>query len=789
MVVAPLDRKLLRDLWRLRGQALAIALIVASGVAVLVMSLSAMQALDDSSEAYYERFGFAEVFGSLKRAPERVGRRIADLEGVQVVDLRVVRFAVLDMPELQEPVIGRLVSLPDRGPPLLNRLALAAGRLPDLARSDEVVVAEPFAEAHDLHPGDRFGALLNGRRRSLEVVGIALSPEFVYAIGPGTLMPDPQHYGVLWMRHRTLAAAFDLEGAFNDVALTLYPGVAPKAVLPAVDDILEPFGGVGAYARKDQISHWFLANEIEQLETLARILPTIFLLVAAFLTNMVLARLVFMERAEIGLLKAFGYGNGVVVWHYAKMVIALSLLGLVIGWGAGFWLGYWLTNVYSQMFRFPELVFQPSIDIYAISLAVSVGASLIGVVSAARYAGGLPPAEAMRPAQPPVFRHGAWSGPRLLDWIDQPTRIILRQVFRKPLRSLLTSLGLAASVGLLVVSMQWLDALDYMVEQYFHDQQREDMTLAFADPQPEKVTREAAELPGVLAVEPARSALVRFLHGHREHRGALTGIAPDSALTVLTDADGRAVRVPAEGLLLSDVLADKLAVTPGDVVQVRMLEGRRREISVPVSAVFESVIGTPAYVSLAALNRALEEHRTVNVLQLVIDEGEQAALYQRLRGLASIGSVTLKRAATDMFDETIGETMLVMVSFYLAFACTMAFGMVYNNLRIALSERGRELATLRVLGFRPGEISYMLFGEAALLVLPGLPVGCLLGWALAQLMAASFATELFRVPVVIEPSTYGLAVVIALAAMVPSVLLVQGRLTRLDLIAVLKTRE
>lgn len=788
-MISPLDRKLLRDLWRVRGQALAIALIVASGVSVLVMSLSAMQALSDSSAAYYERSRFADVFATVKRAPLRLGADLGAIDGVRLVDLRVVQFAMLDMPAVREPVMARLVSLPDDGEPLLNHLSLRAGRLPDALRRDEVVVGAPFAEAHGLGPGDRFGALLNGRYRDLEVVGVGLSPEFVYAIGPGSLMPDPKRFGVLWMGRSALAAAFGLEGAFNDVTLTLAPGARTEAVLPAVDAVLAPYGGIGAIGREDQISYWFVANEIVQLETMARILPTVFLVVAAYLTNMVLARLVYMERAEIGLLKAFGYRDAAVVWHYAKMVVVLSLFGLLLGWAGGLWLGHWMTELYAQYFRIPELIFRPPAGVFVISFAVAVGSSLIGVIGAARYAGALPPAEAMRPPQPPAFRHGTWGGQRLLMALDQPTRIILRQLLRKPWRSLLTSLGLGASVGLLVVCLQWFDALDYLVDEYFENQQRQDMTLVFTDPKPVSVVRDALRLPGVLAAEPARTVAVEYVAGHRRHRESLTGLPRDAELTVLRDSAGRRVSVPPHGLLLTDTLAVKLGVSTGDPVHVRLLEGRRQQLALPVAAVFESAVGMAAYADIETLNRALLETGAANVLQLVVDEQAAPALHARLRELAPVAGATMKRVTIDMFDEAIGETMLVMVLFFLALAGTMTFGMVYNNLRIALSERGRELATLRVLGFRSGEVSYMLFGEAAMLLVIGIPLGCLFGWALSALMAASFETELFRLPVVIEPSTYAMASLITLVAVLPSVLLLQRRLSRLDLIAVLKTRE
>jgi putative ABC transport system permease protein len=789
MVIATLDRKLARDLWRLRGQAFAIALIVASGVAVLVMSLSTMRALEASSVAYYERYGFADVFASLKRAPLRLGAELRALDGVRLVELRVVQFAILDMPDLREPVIARLVSLPDRGDPLLNRMAIRAGRLPDPAVPFEVLVGEPFAEAHGLRPGDRFAALLNGRRETLEVAGIGLSPEFVYAIGPGALMPDAQHYGIVWMRRGPLAAAYDLEDSFNDLSLTLAPGRQVDAVLPAVDAMLARYGGIGAYGRANQISHWFLTNEIEQLRTLAKILPAIFLGVAAFLTNMVLARLVFMERSEIGLLKAFGYGNTSVIWHYAKLVLVLGATGLAIGWATGLALGYWMTTVYGRLYRFPDLVFTPGGAVLALSALVALGSSLVGVVGAARYSGSLPPAEAMRPPAPPPFRHQRWSSGKWIVKLDQPTRIIFRQVFRRPVRSLVTSLGVAAAVALLIVSLQWLDALDYIIERFFVDQQRQDLTVGFVEAKPLRVVEEARRLPGVLAVEPMRTVAVRFAAGHRARREALVGLPADAGLTVLRDSAGARIAVPAAGLLLSDMLAEVLDVRAGDRVDVQILQGRQRRLDLPVAAVFETPIGMSAYMELGALNRALGEPDSATALQLVTDPDRRGAVFEQLHRIASIGGATLKSAATDTFDETIGKTMLVMVFFYLAFAATMAFGMVYNNMRIALSERGRELATLRVLGFTPGEVSYMLFGEAALLIVVALPLGCIAGWALAWLMAASFATELFRVPVIIAPATYGWAVVIALATAAPSIALVQRRLGRLDLIGVLKTRE
>lgn len=785
----PLNRKILRDLVRLRGQVAAIGAIVASGVGMLVMSLAAMQSLTDTSQAYYERYQFADVFAVARRAPLRILRDLEAIDGIRLVEARIVKYATIDVASFAEPIAGSIVSIPAEHPLRLNKLVLRAGRMPDAARVNEVLINEPFAEAHALRPGDTIEALLNGRKRVLEIVGIALSPEFIYAIGPGALMPDASRYGVVWMGQKALAAAYDLENSFNNVAFSLWPGTSEATVLRSIDQVLEKYGGTGAIGRADQVSNWFVMNEIEQLKSIARILPPIFLAVAAFLTNMVLARLVYIERAEIGLLKAIGYGHITVAWHYTKFVLVICAVGVVAGWGLGYWLGRMMTTMYADLFRFPLLVFAPDYEIFALSAVVSIGTALIGAIAAVRIAASLPPAEAMRPPSPPSFRHSNLSLARVTEWLDQPTRIIFRQVFRRPWRAITTSFGVAAAVAVLVASLQWLDAIDFMLEDYFTDQQRQDLTVSLVESAKLDVVNDVARLPGVQAVEPLRAVATRLHFGSRYRREAIVGLPAGSDLQVLHDVQGSRVAIPGAGLLMSSAMAEILDVAVGDQVLVEVLEGRRPVASVPVAAIFETLIGTPVYMRLDTLNAKLKEPGRINLLAVVFDKRLQPQLYKRIKELPTIAGVVLKSAAVELFHETIGETMLIMILFYVAFAATLAFGVLYNNMRISLSERGRELATLRVLGFSKGEISYMLFGEATVLTLVGLPLGCFLGWLLALFMAQGFDTELFRIPVVIEPSTYGYSVLVVLVSAVMSALLVEQRLLKLNLISVLKTRE
>lgn len=787
--MSPLHRKLFRDLWRLRGQVLAIALVMASGVGVLVMALTMVESLHETTVAYYERYSFAQVFAQVERAPEHLRERLLEIPGVQAVETRVVHTAVLDIEGFGEPVIGRLVSVPERGDSRLNRLALRQGRLPRVGAPDEAVLAEPFAQAHGLAVGGQLRAIINGRWRVLAVVGIALSPEYVYAIGPGALMPDDQRFGVLWLGEEALRAAYDLKGAFNDVSLSLLRGTDPETVVDRVDQLLAGRGGIGAYARSEQVSNWFLTNEIAELRTLSSILPTIFLAVSAFLTHMVLARLVAVERSEIGLLKAFGYRNRDIALHYVEFVLGIGAAGVILGWFIGYWLGLYDTHVYAEFFRFPFLLYRPSAQPFVMAAVISVGSALLGALGAVRQAVALPPAEAMRAPSPPLFRRSRLSEFRFVRRLDQPTRIMLRQVVRWPGRSFITAAGIGMAVAVLVTSMQWVDSIEHLVDVHFQEAQRQDVTVGFGEPRSAEVTRELARLPGVLTTEPMRVVAARMRFGWREEREPVQGVPAGQSLYRVYDAKGRAITLPPQGLVMSTMLARMLDVKIGDRVTVEVLEGRRPVFDVPVTATFETYIGSPAYMEIGALNRLMGDQASVSAVHLRFDPADREALFQAFKSLPRVTAVSIKDAAVQTFNATMARTITIFVSFFVIFACALAFGVTYNAARISLSERSREFATLRVLGLSRAEISYILLGEIALLVFVALPLGCAMGHALARLMAGALATELYRVPLFILPATYGWAIVIGVVATAVSALLVRRRVDRLDLIAVLKTRE
>src|SRR5262245_8396445 len=492
-----LDRKLLRDLWQMKGQAVAIALVIGSGVAMFVMYHSTFDSLSRTQQGYYERQRFAEVFASLKRAPQRLDEQLRAIPGVAQLDTRVVADVTLDVPGLDEPATGRLISIPARGRPLLDEPFLRRGRWIDPARTDEVLASEAFALGNRLEPGSRVAAVINGRKRWLTVVGLALSPEYVYSIRPGELIPDDKRFGEFWMEQRALASAFEMEGGFNDVAIRLMPGASAPEVVTRLDHLLQPWGGRGAIPRAFQMSHWSLNNELRQLRGFGLIVPLIFLGVAAFLLNVAMTRALALQRPQIAALKALGYRNRELAWHYLKWALAIAGLGTLVGVAAGAWLGSLFIGLYNQYFRFPVLDYRLSGRVALDALGVALAAGALGAAVAVRRAIRVPPAEAMRP-EPPARYRPSLAERALRGRLTPIARMVLRNIERQPVRAAASILGIAFATAILCIGFFFIDALDVVVAVQFEVVQRQDVTVSFFEPASARALHELAGLPGVL---------------------------------------------------------------------------------------------------------------------------------------------------------------------------------------------------------------------------------------------------------------------------------------------------
>ncbi len=790
-----LNRKLLRDLTRMWSQALTIALVVASAVAGFLTTLSAVASLSDARDRFYEQGRFADVFASVRRAPLSLLPVLQAVPGVALVQATVERPVRLRIAGLSDPLMGQLIGIDARRPRELNRIVLRSGVADDASMSpgrtqpDGAIpawVSEAFAEAHALKPGARLQAVINGRQRDLVVRGVALSPEYVFAGMFG--MPDPRGFGVFWVDAEVLAAVWDMEGAFTRLSFRLAPGADERRVIASLRPLLQRYGGRDPHGREHQGSHAMLDNEIAEQRVIGTVLPAIFLGVAAFLLNVVVSRMVATQREQIAALKALGYANRALAFHYLGFVLLVVAAGSVLGVALGKGLGVMFTGLYAEFFRFPTFEHRLPPGLVLLAIGITVATAVLGTLHAIRTTARLAPAEAMRPPAPAHYRRTLIERAGLTR-LPTSLRMILRQLERRPWRSALAVAGVAAAVAIVVLGNFFRDAIGHIVERQFNVAMRADVQVWMLETSNDAAAHALARAPGVFRVEATRQVAVDLVHGARRQRVQIRGLDADAQLNQVIDAQGRVVRPSGAGVVLTDRLADKLGLRVGDTVQAEVLEGRPRTLTLTVDATVQETMGLNATMERTALNRALGEGDVAGGFSLGVERGREAELLEATREMPRVGGAFSKATLLRNMEQITARNIRIMSTVMTVFAAVIAVGVVYNNARIALSERAWELASLRVLGFSRGEVSALLLGELALLIAVALPLGMLAGWGLVHLLSAALKTDQFHFPVVILPRTYAWAAVCVVLAGVGSALVVRRRIDRLDMVAALKTRE
>lgn len=784
-----LRTKTLRDLRTHRGQVLSIAALVACGVMVVISMRSTYETIRDTRDAYYVSQRFADVFATVKRAPESLRPRIAALPGVGAVETRVVLAATLDVRGKRDPAVGQFVSVPSPARPMLNELHIFSGRYVAPDRNDEALVSVLFARANNLQVGDSLGAVINGRWQRIRIVGIATSPEYVFEIGSAGVIVDNRNFGILWMRREALAAAAGMEGAFNSVTLGLAPEAKARGVIDALDDLLGPYGAVGAVDRTNQLSARIISQELMQLDGIAKVFPIFFLAIAAFLLNVVLSRLVSTQRTEIGALKSFGYSNRAIGMHFLAFAVSAIAIGAVLGVLSGMWLGTVYTKMYTRFFGLPSLTHHTQWDTAAAAIAICGGAAVVGAMSAVRAAVRLPPAEALRPPSPMRFRPLLLERLGLARALSPAVRMVLRNLERRPLRTGASIFGIALASAVLVAGMYPFDAISSVIDIQFRRGQRDDLAVTFSSPRAIGAVRELETMAGVRHVEPFRSTAVRARHEQYTRTVPLLGIERGGTLRNLIDVDGVTYAMPSGGAVLSASLARVLHVAAGDTVRAQLLERGEEVRPLVVAGVFDEPMGFGIYMSREAVNHLLREDDLLSGAYLSIVRGSEAGVVTALQARPLVAATTSRAALLEYFERSVAESIAVSATIVILAAVIIAVGVIYNGSRVALAERGRELASLRVLGFTRGEVSRLFLGEQGTITLLALPLGSVLGFGLATILARAFATEEYSFPVMINRSTYILAAGVVLVTAVVVSFAVRRRIDRLDMIATLKTGE
>lgn len=788
-MVSPLDIKLTRDLWRMKGQSIAIGLVIGLGVMMLVMMDGLVHSLDTTRAAYYERYRLADVYAPVVRAPRTVLADLAKIEGVNAVEGRVTGGALIDMPDTPAPIRAEVVSLPEDGRPRLNDILITSGGpIPNGAR-DQILLIDDFAKAHGLTPGDTIKVTLNGAQRTLTIAGLARGPEFLYTAAPGELIPDDSRFAVIWMDEDALASAYDLKGAFSEALMSLSPEASLPAVLQAADRILEPFGATGAYGLKDQFSNRFITEEINGLRTSRAAVPPIFLAVAAFLLNIVISRMIDAERTQIGLMKAFGYTSAEVSAHYLKFILVVATGGALAGCGLGWLSGRALSGLYMQYYKFPFLIFEVNPPAFVIGVVASVLAASAGGLFVLRRLFSLTAAEAMRPPAPANYARSLNIGPFLKRVLDQPSRMVARRLTRQPARFALAVIGIAGGMALSVAMMTILASFDTVLDTNFSVIDRSDVTVTYFLPRSDTTLNEIKAQDGVIEAEPYRMVSAILKNGRESYRGGISGLVSEPRLNRAIDKDNQSIYIRDDGIILGQALADILKVKAGDKITVDVREGRHPQLEIPVVAVASTTIGAPAYMELNALNRALKEPHRISGAYLRIDSDKSGAIYKALKNMPAVAGVSLRADARAAFEKTMNEGAGQIRFVMAAIAAVITFGIVYNSARIAFAERERDLASLRVIGLTRGETAFVLLGELAVITVAALPLGCLAGFGFAFAMGRGFSTDLYQVPIAFTPSSYGQAIIAVVVAAVLSGWIVKRDIDRIDIVSALKARE
>ena len=785
-----MSKLLVADLASHWKQGVAIVVLLMCGVATLIMSISTVRSLEASQDRYYSRYAFAHLWAPLVRAPEVLLDRLAQIPGVVRVSGRVEKHALLDFPDMLEPASARLISI-DRDPQSeINGLVLRSGRLPIVCDQTEVVVSELFAQEHRLKLGDRIGANLEGKHEDLVVVGVGLSPDSIYLVQPGMILPNNRLYGIFWARKEKLSAAFQMQGAFNQVALRVSAEANVDNLKKQIDAILEPYGCTGVYDRQEQESHARLRDEMRELRTMAFLSPAIFLSVSAFLVHMVFSRLIAMQTEQIATLRAFGYSAVEIGLHYGRLVSVWITLGVALGIGCGLLLAVWLSEIYRMFFRFPEILMIWFGWEWILAVSLGVAVALLGAVSGIVRAMRLPPAVAMRSA-------GSQSAPaksvtqlRLLGYLSPIGRMVMVRMLGNPWLTFFSILGMGLGMSLLILSSFMEKTIEYVLDHQFSRSQRQDLQLAFYEPRTQSGLHEVQQWPGVRRVEGYRSVPIRMRNGLRTDRLVLLGLEPAPELFRVLDQADRPIDFPLEsGLTITGKLAEKLQLRVGDLVEIDWLEGQNRSIALQVERIYPNYTGPAAFLPKATLHELLREGDRISGLFLSIEPQDRQQIYRRIQETPAIAGVTDKHAALVNFRDLIAKSTGWMRLINGIFATLITIAVAYNSALITFSERARDLATMRVLGYRGSEVHRILLLELFWTMLMAIPVGVPLGYLFAYALVERLDTQSHRFPFVIDPRTIAYAITVMLAATLVCGWMVIRMTKRLQLISVLKVRE
>lgn len=754
-----LSRRLWRAFRKSRLQFLAVALVVMIGVSIFISMNTAYYNLNHSRDVFYRENDFADYYFHVVRAPYQVIKRLQALPGVHMVTGRVQ----MDIPIMRENGARGTARLTGYHLPLdreVNRIQLLSGRMFDKDPSGgriEVLTDPQFAAANNLNTGDNLIVAAQGREVTLTITGTGGGPEFIYPMkDAASLMPEPENFGIIMAPLNQVQQVLGFSGQVNQVLIRVTPGYDEEKVAEDVERILEPYGNLASYPRKDQLSHAMLDTELEGLRKSASSLPAIFLVLAAIIQYVMLGRMIKTQRQQIGILKALGFDRIRIVMHYAAYSMMITVIGAILGVILGIMLSSVFSKTYAMFFNLPQEIGGYNINVIVSGLVFSLVAGAAAGLGASRGILSLNPAQSMR-SEPPRVSGRIWLERWTWLWrkLDNYWRMSVRTVWRNGWRSFFTMVGVMFAAGMLIIAFFADDSMDYMLTQHFAFEKSYDYMIRFTEPIKDYEILSVSRLDGVLKAEPLLEVPVRVSFAGREEDDLLLGMRPDATLKTVFNEDGHRLVIPQDGVVMNDITAKKLGVTVGDrvMIETRMRSGASREASLKVLGINHQMIGAGSYVSLNQANQVLGENRVVTAVMLKVDPGKAASIEKELNRMTGVSSFQSRQRELAGFEKQMGY-MIYFVVIMVSFAAILGFAIVYNSSVIGFSERQRELALLKVMGFSDREVGGLLLRETLLQSIPGVLLGLPLGRMMSQWYVAAISTDTFSFPVVVYPRTY-----------------------------------
>ncbi len=789
-----LDKKLCRDMLQSKGMLLAIIAVIAVGTACFSGMLGTFYNLDDARISYYSRCRMADFWVNLKKVPDSVVSRLNNISGISEVRGRIVFPVIVDLANVDRPLSGEVVSMPDTPEPVVNNFVLKCGSYFSRNRDDEVIVSEKFAKARRILPGTYVHLVMNGQRKKLYVVGIAICSEYIYLTPPGSIVPDNDGYGVFWIKHRYAENMFGFHGASNSVIGLLTPRATrdPGLVMDKLRRELERYGVFNVTPLSEQYSNLSLNSEMSGLKMQATIMPIIFMGVAAMILNVVMLRMAEQQRVVIGTFKALGFDNRAVMMHFLKFALIVGLIGGIAGCGLGYLIASGMIVMYKGFFSFPHLVNHPYAGLMLLGVFISVAFSVLGSFRGARKVIRLNPAEAMRPSPPAVsgrilLEHWTWFWSRM----NFQHQMILRGIFRNKGRSIIGVCAAMFGGAILFLAMGMSDSFAYMLEFEYDKVLRSDFILNLRDEAGYGAVFEAARLPGISKAEAKLDVACHLINGSHSKKIAITGIMPNSRLTVPCNSAGNPVPVPETGVLINRRLADELQVSTGEKLRMVPVKGRRIAHNIPVAGIVESTFGLVAYADFYYLNKLIGQTATVTSVMMngYPSQSERTAMFRLAKRFPKLSSLEDVNVMKKMMSKEFIDSMSFFSGVLILFAGIIFFGSILNASLISISEREREIATFRVLGYQPGEVGQIFLRENLIINLTGAVLGIPLGYLMLKGMADQYQNDMFSMPCAVAFTTWFLTPLLALGFIIAAHLVIAKVIKKLNWSDALKMRE